>query len=73
MHLASGLPELADTPDVLAWEAHKLRGSAGYAGAMRAAYFCGIVENAPNASPSRMEEGCWRKQAVGVSLVPAQG
>jgi CheY-like chemotaxis protein len=52
--LASRLPELADTPDVLASEAHKLRGAAGYAGAMRAAYFCGIVENAPHSSPSQL-------------------
>jgi HPt (histidine-containing phosphotransfer) domain-containing protein len=44
------LPELANTPDVLASEAHKLRGAAGHAGAIRAAYFCGIVENAPNSS-----------------------
>ena len=41
--LASRLPELADNPDVLASEAHKLKGAAGYVGAMRAAYFCGIV------------------------------
>ena len=51
--LASRLPELADTPDVLASEAHKLRGAAGYAGAMRVAYFCGIVENAPESSHSQ--------------------
>jgi signal transduction histidine kinase/HPt (histidine-containing phosphotransfer) domain-containing protein len=53
-HLASRLPELADAPDVLALEAHKLRGAAGYVGAMRAAYFCGIVENAPHSSPSQL-------------------
>ena len=44
------MPELADTPDILASEAHKLRGAAGYAGAMRAAYLCGIVENAAKLS-----------------------
>ena len=43
--LASRLPELADNPDVLASEAHKLKGAAGCVGATRAAYFCGIVEN----------------------------
>ena len=53
-HLASRLPELADSPDVLASEAHKLRSAAGYVGAMRAAYFCGIVENAPNSSHSQL-------------------
>jgi signal transduction histidine kinase/HPt (histidine-containing phosphotransfer) domain-containing protein len=53
-HLASRLPELADAPDVLASEAHKLRGAAGYAGAMRAAYFCGIVENAPDSTHSQL-------------------
>jgi HPt (histidine-containing phosphotransfer) domain-containing protein len=52
-HLASRLPELADTPDVLASEAHKLKGAAGYVGAMRAAYFCGIVENAAASSHSQ--------------------
>ena len=51
--LASRLPELADNPDVLASEAHKLRGAAGYAGAMRVDYFCGIVENAPESSHSQ--------------------
>jgi HPt (histidine-containing phosphotransfer) domain-containing protein len=49
-HLASRLPELADTPGVLVSEAHKLRGAARYAGAMRAAYFCGIVENVSESS-----------------------
>ena len=53
-HLASRLPELANAPDVLASEAHKRRSAAGYVGAMRAAYFCGIVANAPNSSPSRL-------------------
>jgi signal transduction histidine kinase/HPt (histidine-containing phosphotransfer) domain-containing protein len=43
--LVRGLPELADHPEVLASEAHKLQGAAAYVGAMRAAYFCRIVEN----------------------------
>ena len=54
--LASRLPELADDPKVLAAEAHKLKGSAGYVGATRAAYFCGIVEEAANSSPSQLEQ-----------------
>ena len=52
--LASRLPGLADDPKILAAEAHKLKGTAGYVGAMRAAYFCGIAENAPHSSPSQL-------------------
>jgi CheY-like chemotaxis protein len=48
--LASALPELANDPEVLASEAHKLKGAATYVGATRAAYFCGIVENAARLS-----------------------
>ena len=54
--LASRLPELADNPDVLASEAHKLKGAAGCVGAMRAAYFCGIVENASKSSDSQLDQ-----------------
>jgi CheY-like chemotaxis protein/HPt (histidine-containing phosphotransfer) domain-containing protein len=48
--LASRLPNLAGDPEVLASEAHKLKGAAAYVGATRAAYFCGIVENAARLS-----------------------
>jgi CheY-like chemotaxis protein len=48
--LASRLPNLAGDPEVLASEAHKLKGAATYVGATRAAYFCGIVENAARLS-----------------------
>jgi signal transduction histidine kinase/HPt (histidine-containing phosphotransfer) domain-containing protein len=54
--LASRLPGLADDPKILAAEAHKLKGTAGYVGAMRAAYFCGIVEDVTNSSPSQLSE-----------------
>jgi signal transduction histidine kinase/HPt (histidine-containing phosphotransfer) domain-containing protein len=54
--LASQLPELASSPEVLASEAHKLRGAAGYAGAIRAAYFCAVVENAPQSSNSQVDQ-----------------
>ena len=54
--LASRLPELADDPKVLTAEAHKLKGSADYVGATRAAYFCGIVEDVTNSSPSQLEQ-----------------
>jgi methyl-accepting chemotaxis protein/HPt (histidine-containing phosphotransfer) domain-containing protein len=49
-HLASRLPELANSPDLLSSEAHKLRGAAGCVGAARVAYFCGIVDNAAKKS-----------------------
>ena len=55
--LASRLPELADDPEVLASEAHKLKGAAAYVGATRAAYFCGIVENAAKSSHSILDQG----------------
>jgi CheY-like chemotaxis protein/HPt (histidine-containing phosphotransfer) domain-containing protein len=54
--LVSQLPELASSPEVLASEAHKLRGAAGYAGAIRAAYFCAVVENAPQSSVADLKE-----------------
>jgi CheY-like chemotaxis protein/HPt (histidine-containing phosphotransfer) domain-containing protein len=54
--LASRLPELADDPDVLASEAHKLHGAAAYVGAVRAASICGIVENAARSSPSILDQ-----------------
>jgi HPt (histidine-containing phosphotransfer) domain-containing protein len=54
--LASRLPELADDPEVLASEAHKLKAAAGYVGAMRAAYFCGTVENAATWSLSKLDQ-----------------
>jgi CheY-like chemotaxis protein len=53
--LVSRLPELADDPEVLAAEAHKLKGAAGYVGAMRAAYYCSLVENTPKSSPSQID------------------
>jgi HPt (histidine-containing phosphotransfer) domain-containing protein len=52
--LASRLPELADDPELLALEAHKLKAAAAYLGAMRAAYFCGVVENAAKSSDSEL-------------------
>jgi signal transduction histidine kinase/HPt (histidine-containing phosphotransfer) domain-containing protein len=48
--LASRLPNLAGDPEVLASEAHKLKGAAANVGATRAAYFCEIVENAARLS-----------------------
>jgi CheY-like chemotaxis protein len=48
--LASRLPQLAGDPEVLASEAHKMKGAAAYVGATRAAFFCGIVENAAKLS-----------------------
>jgi signal transduction histidine kinase/HPt (histidine-containing phosphotransfer) domain-containing protein len=69
-HLASRLPGLADDPEVLASEAHKLKGAAGYVGAMRAAYFCGIVENAPKSSHSQLDQKAVAdlKESLGVSI-----
>jgi CheY-like chemotaxis protein len=55
--LASRLPALADHPDILASEAHKLHGAAAYVGAARAASICGIVENAARSSPSILDQG----------------
>jgi len=55
--LASRLPELADHPDILASEAHKLHGAAAYVGAARAASICGIVENAARSSPTILDQG----------------
>jgi HPt (histidine-containing phosphotransfer) domain-containing protein len=54
-HLASRLPELANKPDLLSSEAHKLQGAAGCVGAVRAAYFCGIVDNAAKSSNSPID------------------
>jgi signal transduction histidine kinase/HPt (histidine-containing phosphotransfer) domain-containing protein len=54
--LESRLPELGDEPEILAAEAHKLKSAAGYVGATRAAYFCGVVENAPKSSPSQLDK-----------------
>jgi signal transduction histidine kinase/HPt (histidine-containing phosphotransfer) domain-containing protein len=54
--LASRLPALADHPDILASEAHKLHSAAAYVGAMRAASNCGIVENAARSSPSVLDQ-----------------
>jgi signal transduction histidine kinase/HPt (histidine-containing phosphotransfer) domain-containing protein len=54
--LASRLPELVDNPDLLASEAHKLKGAARYVGAMRAAYFCDIVENAAGSPHSQVDQ-----------------
>jgi signal transduction histidine kinase/HPt (histidine-containing phosphotransfer) domain-containing protein len=54
--LASRLPELADEPEVLASEAHKLKSAAGYVGAKRAAYFCGIVENTVKSPESELHQ-----------------
>jgi signal transduction histidine kinase/ActR/RegA family two-component response regulator/HPt (histidine-containing phosphotransfer) domain-containing protein len=55
--LASRLPELAEDPEILASEAHKLKGAAAYVGAMRAAYICGIVENAAKLSHPILDQG----------------
>src|SRR6202035_2602877 len=55
--LARRLPELADHPDILASEAHKLHGAAAYVGAARAASICGIVENAARSSPTILDQG----------------
>jgi CheY-like chemotaxis protein len=46
--LAKRLPELADNPEALAAEAHKLKSAAGYVGAQRLAHCCDIVEKAVN-------------------------
>jgi signal transduction histidine kinase/HPt (histidine-containing phosphotransfer) domain-containing protein len=54
--LARRLAELADRPDVLASEAHKLKAAAGYVGAMRVAHFCNVVENAAKSSRSRVDQ-----------------
>jgi two-component system, sensor histidine kinase len=54
--LASRLPELAEDPEVLASEAHKLKSAAGYVGAKRAAYFCGIVENAAKSPQPQLDQ-----------------
>ena len=54
--LASRLPALADHPDILASEAHKLHGAAAYVGAARAASICGIVENAARSSPFILDQ-----------------
>jgi signal transduction histidine kinase/HPt (histidine-containing phosphotransfer) domain-containing protein len=55
--LASRLPELADLPEVLASEAHKLKGAAAYVGASRVAYFCGIIENAAKLPHPTIDRG----------------
>jgi signal transduction histidine kinase/HPt (histidine-containing phosphotransfer) domain-containing protein len=54
--LVSRLPKLAEDPEVLASEAHKLRSAAGYVGAKRAAYFCNIVENAAKSPRSQLDQ-----------------
>jgi signal transduction histidine kinase/HPt (histidine-containing phosphotransfer) domain-containing protein len=54
--LASRLPNLASDPEVLASEAHKLKGAAANVGATRAAYFCEIVENAAKLSPPLLDQ-----------------
>jgi signal transduction histidine kinase/HPt (histidine-containing phosphotransfer) domain-containing protein len=54
--LARRLAELANNPEVLASEAHKLKAAAGYVGAMRLAHFCSVVENAANSSRSQVDQ-----------------
>ena len=54
--LLNRLPELAVDREELASEAHKLKAAAGYVGAMRAAHFCGIVENAAKSEHSQLSE-----------------
>jgi signal transduction histidine kinase/HPt (histidine-containing phosphotransfer) domain-containing protein len=54
--LARRLPELADNPEVLASEAHKLKAAAGYVGAMRVTYFCSVVESAAKSSHSQVDQ-----------------
>jgi HPt (histidine-containing phosphotransfer) domain-containing protein len=68
--LRNRLPELVSDPGVLASEAHKLKGAAGYVGAIRAAYFCGLVESAAKASPSQLDERAVMdlKNALSVSV-----
>jgi HPt (histidine-containing phosphotransfer) domain-containing protein len=56
-NLASRLPELAERPDLLSSEAHKLQGAASCVGAVRAAYFCGLVDNAAKSSISPINAG----------------
>jgi two-component system, sensor histidine kinase len=55
--LTSRLPELADDPEVLALEAHKLKGSAAYVGATRVAYFCDVLENGSKSSQPQLAFG----------------
>jgi CheY-like chemotaxis protein len=45
-----------EDPEVLASEAHKLKSAAGYVGAKRAAYFCGIVENAAKSPQPQLDQ-----------------
>jgi HPt (histidine-containing phosphotransfer) domain-containing protein len=54
--LTNRLPGLVNDPEVLALEAHKLKGAAGYVGAKRAAYVCGLVEEAAKSHPSRIDQ-----------------
>jgi HPt (histidine-containing phosphotransfer) domain-containing protein len=54
--LARRLPELANDPEVLASEAHKLKAAAAYVGAMRVAYFCGTLENASKSSHAQPDQ-----------------
>jgi signal transduction histidine kinase/HPt (histidine-containing phosphotransfer) domain-containing protein len=54
--LARRLAELANNPEVLASEAHKLKAAAGYVGAMRLAHFCSVVENAAKSSRSQVDQ-----------------
>jgi CheY-like chemotaxis protein len=54
--LARRLAELANNPEVLASEAHKLKAAAGCVGAMRLAHFCSVVENAANSSRSQVDQ-----------------
>jgi CheY-like chemotaxis protein/HPt (histidine-containing phosphotransfer) domain-containing protein len=54
--LASRLPNLASDPEVLASEAHKLKGAAAHVGATRVAYFCEMVENAAKFSHPSLDQ-----------------
>jgi HPt (histidine-containing phosphotransfer) domain-containing protein len=68
--LSSQLPELGNDLEVLASEAHKLKGAASYVGAARAAYFCGIVEKAASFPSSQLHPGALSdlKEALTVSI-----
>jgi signal transduction histidine kinase/HPt (histidine-containing phosphotransfer) domain-containing protein len=53
--LVRRIPELANDPKSLASEAHKLKGAAGYVGAVRLVHFCSAVENAAKSSNHHLD------------------
>jgi signal transduction histidine kinase/HPt (histidine-containing phosphotransfer) domain-containing protein len=54
--LASRLPELADDPEALGSEVHRMKGAAACVGAVRVAYYCDIVESAAKLSPPILDQ-----------------